>query len=97
MYEIVEKYDVTGLKELVIEKFSRACAHFWDDAKFSVAAYHVFSTTPDHDKGLRDVISGTIAGHTKALVKKPEIEALLTEFNGLAYGLLKAKIDTGWE
>jgi hypothetical protein len=97
MYEIAEKYDVGGLKELVIEKFSRACEHFWDDAKFSVAAYHVFSTTPDHDKGLRDVISGTIASHMKALVKKPEIETLLTEFNGLAYGLLKVKIDAGWE
>jgi hypothetical protein len=32
-----------------------------------------------------------------ALLKKPEVEALLTEFNGLALGLLKARAtELGW-
>ncbi|KAI8938336.1 hypothetical protein NX059_005987 [Plenodomus lindquistii] len=95
LYEIADKYNVTGLKELAKEKFWRASARFWDDPAFAVAAHHAFSTTPDHDKGLRDIISKTIAYHTKEMVKKREIEALLTEFNGLAFGLLKACVDLG--
>jgi hypothetical protein len=96
MYEIADKYDVVGLKQLVIEKFRRACQHFWNTDKFSVAAHHVFSTTPDHDKGLRDIVSATISAHM-GLIKKPEVKALLNEFNGLALGILEEKIiEHGW-
>jgi len=97
LYEIADKYDVVGLKELVIEKFKRACHSFWNDPSFAAAAHHVFSTTPEHDKGLRDIVSKTIAEHMAELVKKPEVEALLTEFNGLAFGLLKMKTEAGWK
>ncbi|KNG50713.1 hypothetical protein DDE82_003395 [Stemphylium lycopersici] len=97
MYEIADKYNVTGLKELVKEKFNRACQNFWDDANFAIAAHHAFSTTPETDKGLRDVVSKTIAEHMEALVKKPEVETLLTEFNGLAFRLLKMKMEAGWK
>jgi len=96
MYEIGEKYEVMGLKELSQQKFSRACEHFWNDPKFSIAAYHAFSTTPDHDKGLRDLVSKAISKHLE-LVEKPEIEAVLTEFNGLAFGILKEKKQQGWK
>ena len=88
MYEIADKYEVRGLKDLAREKFQRSCKQFWDNDVFAVAAHHVFSTTPDSDKGLRDLVSLTISKHM-GLMDKPEIEALLTEFNGLAFGLLK--------
>jgi hypothetical protein len=95
MYEIGEKYDVMGLKDLSQEKFSRACGLFWNDPKFPVAAYHAFSTTPDRDKGLRDLVSKTLSNHLE-LVEKPAIEALLTKFNGLAFRILKEKTQQGW-
>ncbi|KAI4666975.1 uncharacterized protein J4E79_001656 [Alternaria viburni] len=88
IYEIADKYEVKGLKDLAREKFKRSCEQFWDNDVFAVAAHHVFSTTPDSDKGLRDLVSLTISKHM-CLMDKPEIEALLTEFNGLAFGLLK--------
>ncbi|EDU41348.1 BTB domain containing protein [Pyrenophora tritici-repentis] len=96
MYEIAEKYDVVGLKDLVKEKYDRACSKYWNAPSFAASAYHVFSTTLEHDKGLRDIVFKTIATHMQTLVKKPEVETLLTEFNGLAFGLLKMKIDEGW-
>jgi hypothetical protein len=96
MYEIADKYDVVGLKDLAREKFSRACQYYWDDAEFAVASYHVFSTTPDHDKGMRKVVSATISAHMK-LVEKPRVKFLMTEFNGLALGILEEKIkELGW-
>ncbi|KAI4622192.1 hypothetical protein J4E83_004932 [Alternaria metachromatica] len=96
MYEYADKYDVVGLKDLAIEKFIRSCKHFWNEDEFSIAAHHVFSTTVDTDLGLRDIVSATICAHM-GLVKKPEVKVLMTEFNGLALGILELKIiEHGW-
>jgi hypothetical protein len=96
MYEYADKYDVLGLKGLAIEKFSRSCKHFWNKDEFSLAAHHIFSTTVDEDKGLRDIVSATISAHME-LVKKPQVKVLMTEFNGLALGILEEKIiEHGW-
>jgi hypothetical protein len=96
MYEISDKYDVIGLKELAREKFLRATAKFWDDENFAPTAYYAFTTTPEQDQGLRDIVSNIISAHM-VLLNKPAVEALLTEFNGLAYGLLKKRAkDLGW-
>jgi hypothetical protein len=96
MYEIGDRYYVSGLKKLSKEKFQQACCRHWDDTKFAEAANHVFSTTPENDKGLREVVCKTISQHM-VLLKKPEIEALMTEFNGLVFGLLKEKAEmNGW-
>lgn len=97
MYEVADKYDVVGLKDLVIEKFSIYCRNLWNDPIFTTAAHYVFSTTPDSDKGLRDIVTKTISEHMTELIEKPEVEALLTQFNGLAYGLLKMKTKAGWK
>lgn len=90
MYEMADKYEVVGLKELAKEKFSRSCMHFWDTSDFPVAANHVFLTTPENDEGLRDVVSQTIAKNM-ALIREPEIRTLLIQFNSLALGILDAK------
>ncbi|KAF2004173.1 hypothetical protein P154DRAFT_552284 [Amniculicola lignicola CBS 123094] len=96
LYEIADKYQVTGLKDLVKTKFTLACQHFWNTPSFPVAAHHVFTSTPDEDKGLRDIICNTISTHMQ-LLNKPEIEAVMTECNGLAFGLLKQKSEAqGW-
>jgi hypothetical protein len=96
MYEIADKYDIAGLKNLCIEKYKRACREFWDDPKFAESAHHVYCTTPSRDKGLRNIVTKTLSDHM-SLLEKPEIEDLMTKFNGLAFGLLfdKAK-QSGW-
>ncbi|KAH7091580.1 hypothetical protein FB567DRAFT_436686, partial [Paraphoma chrysanthemicola] len=89
MYEIGDKYHVLGLKQLAREKFIRASAVFWDSEHFGSAIHHAYSTTPEEDKGLRVVVTEVIAQHME-LLNKPAIETLAKEFNGLAFGLLKA-------
>ncbi|KAH7139567.1 hypothetical protein B0J11DRAFT_589460 [Dendryphion nanum] len=96
MYEIGERYDVQGLKELAKEKFRIACDEFWNTSDFPEAAYHAFSSTVADDKGLRTIVCQILANHME-LINKEEIVALLMEFNGLAYGLLKEKIIHGWK
>ncbi|KAF2823014.1 hypothetical protein CC86DRAFT_299958, partial [Ophiobolus disseminans] len=88
IYEIGDKYYVVGLKELAREKFLRACAKYWDDEHFAPVAHYAFSTTPEDDRGLRDVVINTISQHM-VLLNKPAVEAMLAEFNGPALGLLK--------
>jgi hypothetical protein len=96
MYEIGDKYDVLGLKQLALAKFSLACEKYWESQQFAPAAHYVFSTTPESDKGLRDIVAKTIADHMKTL-NSPAVEALLNEFNGLAMGVLKIRAkDLGW-
>ncbi|KAG9186238.1 hypothetical protein G6011_02794 [Alternaria panax] len=60
MYEIADKYDVADLKDLVKEKFHWACTVSWNASTLSNAAHHVFSTTPEHEIGLRDTVISTI-------------------------------------
>jgi hypothetical protein len=95
LYALGDRYGVVGLKELAQEKFRRACLHFWDSLEFAVAVHLAFSTTIDEDKGLRDIVSKTVAEHMD-LVNKPEVEVLMMQFNGLAFGLLKQKVAQGW-
>jgi hypothetical protein len=96
MYEIGDKYQVSGLKDLAKFKFELACAKFWNDGVFAEAAGHAFATTPEDDKGLRRIVCKTISEHM-GLLKKKDVGALLMEFNGLAYGLLMEKAEkNGW-
>jgi hypothetical protein len=90
MYAIADKYQIAGLKALVTEKFRSACEHHWDKQAFSAAAHIVYESTLGVDKGLRNIVAQTISSNM-SLLKKPEIEALMTECNGLAFGILKEK------
>ncbi|KAI5373451.1 hypothetical protein J4E82_007856 [Alternaria postmessia] len=53
MYEIADKYEVTGLKELACKNLALACLAFWDD----------------EDRGLRDVIIKIVSGHDSLVRK----------------------------
>ncbi|KAF3011202.1 hypothetical protein E8E13_011609 [Curvularia kusanoi] len=96
MYEIGDKYEVAGLRDIAKDKFNVSCKHFWNTTSFGLAAKHVFSTTVEDDKGLRDIVSATISDHIE-LVNDPEVDKVMIEHNGLAVGVLQAKIkEGGW-
>jgi hypothetical protein len=96
MYEIGDKYDVVGLKQLAREKFSRGCAEHWNNEYFVPAAHYALSTTPEEDAGLRGLVADTLSTHMK-LLNKPEIQALLNEHNGVAVCLLNLRAkELGW-
>lgn len=96
LYQMADKYDVVGLKDLCIEKYKSACLKFWNDPEFAESAHHVYCTSSTRDKGLRSVVCQTISDHME-LLKKPEVEDLMTEYNGLAFGLLFDKAEkAGW-
>ncbi|KAF2655628.1 hypothetical protein K491DRAFT_716060 [Lophiostoma macrostomum CBS 122681] len=97
MYEIGDKYDVVGLKELAKNKFAQICRVHWNSPHFPTAAKHAFSTTPDEDKGLRDIVRKTISNHMHLIADKPEIKEIMKEYNGLAYDLfMETAAMHGW-
>jgi hypothetical protein len=97
LYELADKYQIQGLKPLIQGRFKNACQLYWRSGEFIVAADVVFATTPEEDKGLRQIVVETIAQHMEIL-KKPEIEPLMITYNGLAFGLLKIKAEAyGWQ
>ena len=91
MYAIGDKYDVSGLKELACQKFTRAYEMFWNDDAFPVAIEHAFSSTVCTDTGLKSIIIGAISGHM-AIVEKAEIQALVAKHSDLAIGILLRKV-----
>jgi hypothetical protein len=87
MYEIADKYDVPGLKELSRDKFDKACGAFWTCEQFGIAAEYVYTTTPDEDEGLRKCVRDTLAAHHE-IMKRPSIEIFLQKRPELMYELL---------
>jgi len=91
MYAIADKYDVTGLKELACKSFRRACGYFWNSEAFATVIDHAFSSTVSEDTDLRSIIIQTISAHM-AIVRKPEIQALVLKHGDLAIGILMKKM-----
>jgi len=95
MYEIADKYDVSGLKILSREKFSRLCIKYWDHHLFPIAVEYALSSTPDQDQGLREVLYRTIVAHT-TLLDEAAIEKIFAEHSTFAYQVtrqLAAKLE----
>ena len=78
-------------KHSVKRSSSGACLKFWDEPEFAQAAYHAYTTTPDHDKGLRNIVSSTLSNHMSLLLEE-EVVGLMVELNGLAFDILLAKV-----
>lgn len=87
MYEIGDKYQVVGLKDLARRKFKVSCNVHWNDVMFVEALEHAYSTTIDEDVGLRSVVEDTICNHME-LLNKSEVQNTVQEFEGLAFNLL---------
>jgi hypothetical protein len=89
MYALADKYGIHDLKDLARDKFEEAATRDWNGGGFPRAVQVVYTSTSENDHGLRDVVVDTIGRH-KRLLEKAEVEALVMEINGLAFGLLKS-------
>lgn len=89
VYALGCKYQIPSLQSAALKKFEEAAALAWATDEFVHAVHLVHTTTPDSDKGLRDVTARVILEHDDELCNKPAMEAVVRSFDGLAYGLLK--------
>ncbi|KAI7240294.1 hypothetical protein KC343_g7155 [Hortaea werneckii] len=91
VYALGSKYQIPSLQSTSLKKFEAAAALAWDSEEFVHAVHLVYTTTPDSDKGLRDIAAHVILEHEKELCDKPAMEAVVRSFDGLAYNLFKSQ------
>jgi hypothetical protein len=89
LYALADKYGIDDLKDLARAKFAEAASKHWNTSSFPSAIQIAYSSMPDSDQGLRDIVIYTISQHMD-LMKKSEIEGLVKKINGLAFGLVES-------
>jgi hypothetical protein len=91
MYALGDKYQVTGLQHLAAMKFKASLAYHWDSPDFITAVQTVYSSTPDSNRVLRDIVVQAFKDHFGTdITKDPAIEAKLDTIDELAFALLKS-------
>lgn len=88
VYAIADKYGMPSLKELAKERFCNWAEGNWTHEDFSDIVREIFQSTPNSDRGLRDVVVRIVATHVDNLTQKDEFRHLLEEIGDLGLGVL---------
>ena len=77
VYAVAEKYDIPDLKDLAKGKFQGLARSKWPHDDFHALAEEVFSTTPDTDMGLRQVVLDLCEEHFQDILRNGDSRVLL--------------------
>lgn len=88
VYALGEQYGVEGLKAVALQKFSKEVDVHWATDDFLQAAELVYNSTPEHDRGMRDVIKNTFYRHRRELLDRENVKRYLRDVTDLAYDVL---------
>jgi hypothetical protein len=88
VYALAEQYAVEGLKVVALGKFRDEARVHWASEDFLQAAELVYTSTPEHDRGLRDVIRNTFNEHRTGLMDRENVKRYLRDVPDLAYDVL---------
>lgn len=93
MYAMGEKYGIAGLKQLALNKFEVAfdCVKARDLGEFLFVIPDVYSSTPDTDDGLRNLVVSlptTRKDCYKRLMIHPELKSTIIQTPLFALGLI---------
>ncbi|KAI9776307.1 MAG: hypothetical protein M1839_000468 [Geoglossum umbratile] len=70
VYAIAEKYDIPDLKSHSMKKFRNWVKNGWSNGDFPAIIKEVFTSTPNSDRGLRDIVSWAFKEHCLELLEK---------------------------
>lgn len=93
MYALADKYEVEGLRVLSTDKFRRSCVRFWDHESFAPTFAYALSSTPESNRGLRDVLCDTIKAHP-SLVLQSEIAEIVRKYPDFLLGIAQNQAKT---
>jgi hypothetical protein len=94
VYSLADKYLVKGLKEAARDKFKSCMRESFAGRAFYDAVYIVFTTTPNRDAGLRDLVIQRVA-HEKTrycLAANPDLEDALEDMPDLVKRVLRYEV-----
>lgn len=92
VYAVAEKYDIPELKELAKHKFQILACYKWPHDDFHAVTDTVFSTTPDQDMGLRQIILDICGEHFQDILTDEESKAAFLENKAIAAAVLDAAV-----
>jgi hypothetical protein len=91
MYALGDKYQVDGLCQLAKEKFESCLHHHAHTEDFVSAVQLAYSSTPDTNRGLRDVVLSAFRTQFQVDVKGiPGAEEKLDSIDELSFALIKS-------
>ena len=94
MYAMGDLYDITSLKEYARGEFSKALYKGWRTDELVPAITEIYASTPESDRGLRDIVAGKCARNMKVLAGQSSFAATLRETTGFAADLSLAMVAT---
>lgn len=97
MYALGSKYGIDSLKATALGRYSEAANYAFNSASFIEAIRIVYTTTPEDDKGPREITPQTIHANSAELADKPEMQRIVRSIDGLAYELWRKSCGFGSE
>ena len=92
VYAVAEKYDIPDLKDLAKAKFQNLAWSKWPHDNFYTLAEAVFSTTPDTNMGLRQVVLDICEKHSEDILRKEGSKAVFLEVPAIGAVVLRAAV-----
>lgn len=89
MYAIADKYELDKLKEVAKTAFENAARHHWDTDEFVFAVRGVYTTTPESDRGLRDIVKNITWCHRDILLARKDVQEVLEKLEGFSMDLVR--------
>ncbi|KAH7012273.1 uncharacterized protein B0I36DRAFT_256736 [Microdochium trichocladiopsis] len=95
MYALADKYLVPELKALAVTKFRVAARGSWSARHFLDSTQKVYTSTPETDRGMRDVVVEVFQEHIE-LLDMEEARQVLKTLPALTYDVLISGHRNGW-
>ena len=92
VYAIAEKYDIPDLKTLAKGKFQSLARSKWPHGDFYALAEAIFSTTPDSDMGLRQIVLDLCEEHFQDVLQNKDSRVGLLEIPAIGAVVLDAAV-----
>ena len=96
VYAVAEKYDIPDLKDLAKGKFQSLARSKWPHDDLYALAEEVFSTTPDTDMGLRQIVLDLCEQNFQDILKNEDSRAgllVIPAIGAVVLGAAVRKID----
>ncbi|RYP71327.1 hypothetical protein DL771_004904 [Monosporascus sp. 5C6A] len=92
VYSLADKYIIPSLKSQAREKFETAISTGWAMDDFPLAIAEVYNSTPDSDRGLRDLTVKIARTNINALLKTELFRDVLGEIPAFAAEMVISKM-----
>ncbi|KAG8668722.1 hypothetical protein FPOAC1_008106 [Fusarium poae] len=95
MYEIADNYRLDSLKELAGERFYTKISAEWNKAAYIDAISVVYTSTPSHDRGLRQAVVNASLANFEELIDQEDFESAVKDNPEFAYDIIREQGTTG--